>query len=243
VRTVAGSARLSLSLLGTFTLRRADEVVRLPGTTQRLLAFLAIRRRPLPRTHLAGSLWPETAEQRASGNLRTALWRLGVVCPEAVDAGGECIGLGVGVDVDLYRAVALAQDVIAGHTDATVAPIASLTAVADVLPGWYEDWLTVERETFLELRLRALEESCRQLAAEERFGEAIVAGLAAVSADPLRESSHRALIRAYLLEGNQALALRQYRHCQAVLADELGVAPSSRMATLLSEHGLLAAAV
>ena len=43
-----------------------------------------------------------------------------------------------------------------------------------------------------------------------RFALAIIAGLASVSSDPTRESAHRALMRAHLLEGNPSEAIRQY---------------------------------
>ena len=36
----------------------------------------------------------------------------------------------------------------------------------------------------------------------------IIAGLASVSSDPTRESAHRALMRAHLLEGNLSEAVR-----------------------------------
>ena len=56
-----------------------------------------------------------------------------------------------------------------------------------------------------------------------RGGEAIQAGLAAVAAEPLRESARRVLIRAYRAEGNVADAVRQFESFRTVLRDELGV--------------------
>lgn len=234
---------LRLSMLGSFGLSCDAIRVPLPGTSQRLLAFLALQRRPLPRIYVAGTLWPDTTERHASGNLRTALWRLNGLSASVVVTLGNCLALDPAVEVDLHQAVSLAQGLMSGETACREVPIASLTLATELLPGWYDDWVAPERESFREMRLHALEHLCRELAAAERFGDAIEAGLAAVAGDPLRESSHRALIRAYLLEGNLALALRQYRQCREVLEDELGVEPSSRMASLLSEHGLAGAAM
>ena len=58
-------------------------------------------------------------------------------------------------------------------------------------------------------------------------------GLAAVAGEPLRESAHRALITAYLAEGNRSEALRQYRFFRHLLADELGLEPSPLMESLV----------
>ena len=95
----------------------------------------------------------------------------------------------------------------------------------DLLPGWYDEWVVAEREHFRQLRLHALEKLCEQLTDEGRFGEAVEAGLVAVSGEPLRESAHRVLIRAYLKEGNRGEAIRQYEACRQVLAAGAGHRP------------------
>ena len=80
----------------------------------------------------------------------------------------------------------------------------------DLLPGWSDEWLVVERERYRQLRLHALDKLCLLHAEAGRFALAIIAGLASVSSDPTRESAHRALMRAHLLEGNPSEAVRQY---------------------------------
>jgi DNA-binding SARP family transcriptional activator len=92
----------------------------------------------------------------------------------------------------------------------------------------------LERERFHQLRLHALEALCDRLTTAGRYGEAIDAGLAAVTAEPLRESAHRVLIKAHLAEGNQGEADRQYQLCRRLLRDELGVDPSNALRALLS---------
>jgi DNA-binding SARP family transcriptional activator len=93
----------------------------------------------------------------------------------------------------------------------------------------------VERERFHQLRLHALEALCDRLITAGRYGEAIDAGLAVVAAEPLRESAHRALIKAHLAEGNHGEAYRQYQLCREILRDELGVEPSNALRALLSK--------
>ena len=47
-----------------------------PEGSKRLLAFVALRRRRVERRQVASTLWPFGVEERAAGNLRSALWRL-----------------------------------------------------------------------------------------------------------------------------------------------------------------------
>lgn len=237
VRPVAAT----LSLLGSFSLECAGEFLTLPGTTQRLLAFLALNRTAVHRLFVAGTLWPETSERRANGNLRTTLWRLNGVSESIVVNRGDCLALDPRVEVDLYRVVALSQGLLRGEANHDDIRIGGLMLTGDLLPGWYDDWVVQERESFRELRLHALEQRCRDMTAADRFGDAIEAGLAAVAGDPLRESSRRALIGAHLLEGNHVQALRQYRQYRDDLEVELGVQPSRQMASLFDEHGLTVA--
>jgi DNA-binding SARP family transcriptional activator len=103
----------------------------------------------------------------------------------------------------------------------------------DLLPGWDEDWLVVEREHHRQLRLHALEMLSDTLCRERRYGEALSAALAAVAGEPLRESSHRRVIQAHLAEGNPAEALRQYEIYRRLVRDELGLAPTEEIRGLV----------
>ena len=63
-------SQLTLGLLGGFRLCRNTEVLVLSLVDQQLVAFLAVHNRPLQRSFVAGNLWIESREERASGNLR-----------------------------------------------------------------------------------------------------------------------------------------------------------------------------
>jgi DNA-binding SARP family transcriptional activator len=213
-----------VSLLRGFELRRGPEVVRLPLSAQRLLAFLALHDRPLLRPYVAGTLWLESSQEHANANLRTALWRLRRPGCRVVSASPDSLALERGVAVDLRDAELIAHRAIehAGRPD----DLAELRTTGDLLPDWYDDWLLIERERFRQLRLHALEVLCEDLAAAGSFAAAAEAGLAAVAGEPLRESAHRALIKAYLAEGNVGEAVRQYEVFRRVMLDELGLEPS-----------------
>jgi DNA-binding SARP family transcriptional activator len=106
--------------------------------------------------------------------------------------------------------------------------------VEDVLPDWNDEWVLVERERFRQARLHALEALCDRFADAGHMLEAIEAGLAAVTADPFRESGHRALIRVHMREGNRSEAIRQYLLFRKILHQELGIEPTSGLTEMLS---------
>ena len=104
----------------------------------------------------------------------------------------------------------------------------------DLLPDWYEDWVLLERERLRQVRLHGLEALCLRLANLGRHVAAIEAGLAAISADPLRESAQRALISAHLLEGNVSEAVRQYDVFVALLDEAFGIVPTEALRALVA---------
>lgn len=224
-----------LVLLKGFELTNDGQPVPIPMTAQRLLAFLALQDRPTRRPIVAGTLWPDTSEERANASLRSALWRLRACQLPVIQCGSAHLGLHADLKVDLREIVPLIDSLLEHRVRCDRLQHWELVLAGDLLPDWYDDWLLIERERFRQLRLHALESLCDQLSSDGRFVPAIQAGLLAVSGEPLRESAHRALIRAYLAEGNRAEALRQYRLCKRMLHAELGVEPSSQMEELIAE--------
>lgn len=222
-----------LELLHGFALTRGGEPACVPMAAQRLLAFLALQERPVHRLFVAGNLWTDASEERATGALRTTLWRLGLAACGIVRAGGHTLGLSPEVVVDLRDASASARRIIDLAPSKSAEDARLLRSVGDLLPEWYDDWVLIERERFRQLRLHALESLCGTLTIERRFAEAADVGLAAVAGDLLRESAHRALIAVYLAEGNAGEALRQYETFRRLLLVELGLVPSPLMESLV----------
>jgi DNA-binding SARP family transcriptional activator len=119
----------------------------------------------------------------------------------------------------------------------TQASVADAHAILDddgeLLPGWEDEWLSIDRERLRQLRLHVLEAVAERLARAGCFGLALEAGLAALGADGLRESAHRTLIRIHLAEGNVAEARRAFEHCRDVLIRDVGVEPSAATCDLI----------
>jgi DNA-binding SARP family transcriptional activator len=228
-----GTARSELQLLGHFELRTGRVSAPLPTNAQRLLAVLAVRGDAQHRTTLAGTLWVETSDERAAANLRTAIWRARCVDQDLVESVGAYVRLGRHVKVDVVEAVATARRLVEGCTADDVSPRALRALGAELLPEWYDDWVLFERERLRQIRLHGLEALCLHLTAQCRYAAAIEAGLLAVEVEPLRESSHLALIRAHLAEGNRGEAVRQFDTLVAMLRDSLGIEPSDAVRALV----------
>jgi DNA-binding SARP family transcriptional activator len=231
---VGGKPVVSLELMRGFELRRDGLTVPIPLAAQRVVAFLALSARPLHRLYVAGNLWLDSTEEHANSSLRTALWRLRQTNIEIVDATSTRLTINTDVRVDVRALGIAAESAIVGD-DADVSPaLSELLAAGDLLPDWYDDWVIIERERLRHLRLHALEALCSTLRGEHRFGEAVLAGLAAVAAEPLRESSHREVIATFLAEGNVTDAIRQYELLRRLLRAQLGLAPSAAVEELVA---------
>jgi DNA-binding SARP family transcriptional activator len=224
---------LALGLLQGFEARSEGRTVALPLVAQRLLAFLALQQRPVRRTYVAGVLWLDASEPRAQAALRTTLWRIRSPAAALVEATSTHLTLARGVEVD-HRAVAASTRRILRRADPVAIDDAeAVMGAGELLPDWYDDWVLLERERFRQLRLHALETLCEELTEAGRHADAAEAGLAAVAAEPLRESAHRLLMRVHIAEGNPGEAIRQYDFFRVLLRDQLGLEPSSRMRDLV----------
>lgn len=231
---------ITLSLVRDFELRSGTSVIDVPPTAQRLIGFLALQGpRLVRRSFVSGTLWLDATETRANASLRSAIWRSPVLADgPLVLASNTHVWLREDVDVDLHRATGQARRLLdLPALDPTAIDLDHELAwfAEDLLVGWYEDWVSAERERFRQLRLHVLDQCGELLLRAHRYAEAVQVGLVAVATEPLRESAHRLLVRAHLCEGNLAEALRQYRTYADLLARELGVRPSGAMDDLISE--------
>lgn len=227
---------VELRLLKGFALLVGEKRVALSSSAQRLLAFLALQDRPRTRTYVARTLWPEATTARANANLRSSLWRALRTGYRVIDASAQEMALATNINVDIHDAVTrahrlldktcLCDDILTRQTRDDLS--------ADLLPEWSDnEWVLIEQEQYHQLRLYALEAMAKRLTMVGRHGEAVAAGLAAVRAEPLRESAHRVLIDAHLAAGNRGAAQHQYEQCRRVLLDELGLEPSESLRHLL----------
>jgi DNA-binding SARP family transcriptional activator len=236
--TLTAVAHQELSLLGGFVFSvGGDTMLGITTGTQRLLAFLAVRDRAVTRHQTAGTLWPESSDEHAGANLRSAVSRLDATIRPALTVTATDLSLAEGVVVDVHHAQTLARRLIdrdAASAEGDISAQAVSVLSGDLLPGWYDDWALIAAEDWHQLRLHALEAVAGRLTASDRLAEASAAALAAARAEPLRESARAALIRVHLAEGNQSTALAEFERYRVLLRAELGLEPTERLWQLLS---------
>jgi len=159
------SEEFSLNLLGQFAVHRGQQPVELPPACQRLIALVALKRRPVHRLWVCAMLWPHAQTRRAVASLRSTMWRLRPVGADPLlEVDPQYIGLAPGVSVDWHDAV----DQI-GHLlgDGEPAPVVDPQFVAELLPllragelldGWAEPWAASARQQYRAMRRAARDE-------------------------------------------------------------------------------------
>ena len=219
--------RYQLRLLGCPTLFRGEAEVSLPPSWTRLLGLVVVAG-PVSRAEVRGTLWPEASDRQAHGALRTILWRLNRECPGLLSTSGPDVGIERTVFIDVQHVERTAGAVLRGElVDADRDAVnAALRCAEDLMPGSTDAWVLLERERLRQLRLNALESWSRYLIDKGSPVEALAAARAAMRCEPLRESGHRAVLRALLAVGDRGAARRHLGLTVRLLRAELGVGPS-----------------
>lgn len=225
---------LEIRLLGRFDVRWGGEPVEiLSRPAQSLLAYLVLNAGvACRREKLAGLLWPDSDEPSARNNLRQALWRLRKAIERDPGAKGAYLTADsstvvFNADSDYRLDAALLGEPVPedSSADALIEVISPHTG--ELLPGFYEDWIALERE-----RLRAAFEHKMQmllvrLVEEGRWRETLEWGERWVALGQTPEPAFRALMAAHGALGDVSSVVAVYGRCQEALREELGVEPSA----------------
>lgn len=234
---------LDVHLLGNFLLTWDGHSLASLGQAriQHLLAYLLLHRQtPIARRQLACALWPDSNEQQALSNLRTALFRL----QQALPGCDQCLVLerhtiawvnGTGIQLDVAAFEAALDRAVTAHAPAASAA-ALQTAVnaytGDLLPNCYDEWIIQPRERLRQAFVQALEQLIELLPQQGQLSAAIHNTQRLLRVEPLHEAGHRKLMQLHMANGDQARALSAYHRCAAQLRQELGVDPSPATLTL-----------
>ena len=220
-----------LRVLGYWQLRYNGVPVEVGARQQRLLAALAVLHTQ-PRHVLAALLWPDSPERQSAGNLRASVFRISHELPRLLRA-TEPLQLDAAVRVDLREVRKLVTEITLTGGRPVPPESIDLLQEANLLPGWYEEWVIDQQDQLVNQRVDALEALARSYLVAGSFSHALGAARASALVDPLRESAQHLLVRCHLAEDNYASAVQVYRSYRAHLGRELGVEPSAHFAALL----------
>ena len=221
---------------GRLSIEEGDLIVAetaLPGRLgRRLWSYLVLhRRRPVGRGELVEALWGDASPEVEDASLNALTSRVrSVIAPLGKEraelrgsSGAYSLHLSADVFVDRERAWTAIHHVQAMRREGKVreawaeAIIANEIAARGFLPGEDAPWIEAERRTLREIELQALEAVCDAELDQRRASEAERVARRLITADPLRESGYRYLMRAVAQGGNAAQAVAVMEECRDAL--------------------------
>jgi predicted ATPase/DNA-binding SARP family transcriptional activator len=220
---------LKISLFGPLRLLYNDQPLKfaaLPKTLPLFAYLLLHRAKPIPRTTLAFTHWPDLAEDEARSNLRRHLYELRRVLPTATEERPWLLTDNTSIQwnpaADYWCDVA-AFEASPATPDGLAAAVQLYTA--DLLPELYDDWIFLERERLRNGFFAMLNQLIAQQSASGNCVAAIRYAQQILQHDPLREDVLRTLMSLRHESGDRAGALQEYQRFVQRLRQELDIAP------------------
>ncbi len=237
--------QLRLRFLGGISVEQGDKQRsdQLPGKALALLCYLAVTGEAQTREVLAGLFWSDFPERRARSNLRdtlTALRRT-PLAPFVV-SGRRMVSFNQDLPywLDTAEFQKGVEQGLGGISDGpSVLETATELYGGEFMAGFhvpkaalFEEWVTVQRQHFHLLAVEALQKLVDFHLDAASYEAGIQHACRLLNLDPWREQNHRNVMLLRLLTGEHSASLAQYEACRQILADELGVAPTSETQTL-----------
>lgn len=220
---------LQIWLLGQFEMKvDGKRVVLASRAAQSLLGYLMLSAGiPHRREKLAGLLWSELPEDHARRYLRHELWRIRKVLVSTVTASDYI--LAEELTLTFNRAADYWLD--AAELEKPADDAAALTAQlalyrGELLPGLYDDWVTLERERIQAVFETKMQLLLERLLNEQRWNNVIEWSERWLAQGQTPEPAYRALMVAHAELQNTSQVALVYERCIEALRNDLGVEPS-----------------
>jgi len=228
---------LQIQLLGQFEVRADGKRISIASRpAQSLFAFLILTAGTAHRREkLAGMFWPDTSDENARKNLRQELWRIRKAVSSASQHDeidyllADEFTLGFNRDAEYWLDVAQLE-----RPDLDLpALLSNLSAYqGELLPGFYEDWIALERERIQSVFDARMGQLLEQLIAAERWIAVQEWAERWLAFGNTPELAYRALMLASGARGDIAKVASIYQRCTDELLEHLGVEPSAETRAL-----------
>src|SRR5215216_5196218 len=232
---------LQIRLLGQFDIRMAGKRVMIPTRIgQSLLAYLVLTAGTSHRREkLAGTFWPDTTEESARKNLRQELWRIRKAISTQQTSVEDYL-LADEITLKFNREAKYWLDV--AQMERPDLDLQSLIAnlslyQGELLPGFYDEWIALERERVQAVFDARAEQLLEQLITAEHWIAVQEWGERWLTLNGAREPAYRALMSASNARGDMARVSSLYKRCIDELMDQVGAEPSAETRSLY--EGLL----
>jgi DNA-binding SARP family transcriptional activator len=232
---------LIVKFLGQFDVHYGDQPILISSRpVQTLFAYLILHAGATERRErLAGLIWPRSSEENARSNLRHALWRLRKALSRYEQDPPFILSDDLTISFEANSNYWLDVNQLEGGLEHR-ASIDQLTESAtlyagELLPGFYDEWVILERDRIQSVFDRLMQTFLNKLAAQGRWPEVLEWGERWLSHGSTSEAAYRSLMMAQTEMGDRAAMAAVYHRCVDSLRQELGVAPSIQTRELFEE--------
>ncbi|MGE5138792.1 MAG: BTAD domain-containing putative transcriptional regulator, partial [Rudaea sp.] len=233
---------LQVWLLGQFGVQADGKRVNIPSRAgQSLFAYLLLTAGTAHRREkLAGLLWPDVSDEDARRNLRQELWRIRKAISTQQPSGpeyliAEDITIAFNAQCDYWLDVAELERALAAESSAGELIHQISLYRGDLLPGFYDDWVVLERQRIQALFEQRIQEVLGRLIAEQRWTAVLEWSERWIALEQSPEPAYRALMVAYAALGDRSKVASTFERCRETLARELDVEPSPETRTLYEQ--------
>jgi WD40 repeat protein/class 3 adenylate cyclase len=229
-------AMLQIRLLGQFDVRLDGKHLLIPSRAgQSLLAYLVLAAgTPHRREKLAGVLWPDFPDDNARKNLRHELWRIRKALSTQQSTTVDYL-LAEEFTIAFNRGSEYWLDAV--QMERPELDLGSLITnlslyQGELLPGFYEDWIVLERERIRAIFDTKMEQLLAQLIAAERWTAVQEQAERWLSLGHAVEPAYRALMLSYGARGDMPKVSSIYQRCLDELDETFGLEPSAETRAL-----------
>jgi WD40 repeat protein/serine/threonine protein kinase/DNA-binding SARP family transcriptional activator len=222
---------LEVRLLGQFDVKLAGAPVDIPSRpAQSLLAYLILNAgTAYRRGKLAGLLWPDVPEANARRSLRQALWHIRSVLEGERDLDYLSVDE-ISIAFDSQSNYWLDAAILDRRASEDASPEELISAVTvyhgELLPGFYEEWVVLERERLEAVFERKMQRLLDSLVEAQRWEKMLEWSQRWIALGHVPEPAYRALMIAHAGLGDLTSTAAVFRRCREALRHDLGVEPS-----------------
>jgi len=227
---------LEVRLIGTFDIKCDGKPVIISSrAAQSIFAYLILSAGTLHRREkLAGIFWPDATEEKARAYLRHELWRIrkALSSKSRVDyLFADDINISFNASAESWLDFTALENISDG---ASIEELMNALSVfqGELLPGFYEDWIVLEREHLQAVYEQKMARLLELLESEKRWTDILDWAERWISFGQKPEAAYRYLMTAYDALGDRAKVASAYERCVQALR-ELDLEPSEQTRALV----------
>ena len=226
---------LEVRLLGKFEVSQDGKAIVIPSRpAQSIFAYLITSAGTAHRREkLAGMFWPDSLEETARSNLRSALWKIRKALPASASTEylqTDDFSIAFNASADHWLDAAKLEKLSgSASTDELMAVLSVYQG--ELLPGFYDEWVILEREHLNSVFEHQMARLISLLQDEKRWLDILDWAERWIKLGEKPEPAYRALMSAHAAKGEMSKVAAIYERCIKSLK-EFGINPSEQTRAL-----------